>query len=50
MLKLQQQEREMTYDWTGEARKSEFAEQLIIALVVFAGGTLAIAFLLMILP
>lgn len=40
----------MTYDWTGEARKSEFAEQLIIALVVFAGGTLAIAFLLMILP
>ncbi|WP_313606499.1 hypothetical protein [Rhizobium sp.] len=40
----------MTYDWTGEARKSEFAEHLIIALVVFASCTLALAFLLMILP
>jgi hypothetical protein len=40
----------MTYDWTGEARKSEFAEHLVITRVVFAGGTLAIAFLLTILP
>jgi|EndMetStandDraft_9_1072997.scaffolds.fasta_scaffold2094627_1 hypothetical protein len=49
MLKLQREKREMAYDWTGETKKSEFAEHLIIALVVFAAGTLTLAFVLTIL-
>jgi hypothetical protein len=40
----------MTYDWTGETKKSELADQIVIALVTFGSGTLALALLLTFLP
>jgi hypothetical protein len=36
----------MTYDWTGETKKSRHAEQVIIALLIFSAGAMVIAFLL----